>query len=574
MTSGLSITSSLDRPIYALSTGTSEAGYFEINNTTSNADALFVTTNGSSSIADAIYASASGGGKAVYGYNSGTGMAGYFKVNNTANTGAALYATTNGGGYGVIGYTTGTATAGSFQINNTGSTADALYAWTSGSGNAVYGKTTGTGRAGYFQISNTANTSNALYAETNGTGYSGYFTGGAGVYVSGNLNVTGSITGDGSGLTGISPGAHTHSGADITDGTVTGAKLSVPLALSGGSDFPTVQSTNTGTGWAGYFQINNTSNTSNSLHAETNGGGRAGEFRINNTGNIQPAIYATTNGSGHVIYGFTSNSGNAVHGYTTGTGRAGYFQTNNTANNLPALYVETNGNGPAGRFQINKTTNPLDAVFASTTGTGYAGYFEGGGGVYVSGNLNVTGTKNFLQPHPTDPTKQIAYVAMEAPESAVMMRGKARLVEGRAVIETPEYFRLVAGLDEDITVQFTPRFENTIGLAAVEVTKEQIVVKERMGGKNSYEFDYFITAKRAGFEGHEPIQPNTHFTADMKTAEEFEKTYARDDMTITALRKLLVSNGILTADGKLNMELARELGWVVKDSDVAMKEAE
>jgi len=35
-----------------------------------------------------------------------------------------------------------------------------------------------------------------------------------------------------------------------------------------------------------------------------------------------------------------------------------------------------------------------------------------------------------------------------------------------------------------------------------------------MNGKGGYEFDYFIVAKRAGFEKHEPIQTNTHFTAE------------------------------------------------------------
>jgi hypothetical protein len=138
------------------------------------------------------------------------------------------------------------------------------------------------------------------------------------------------------------------------------------------------------------------------------------------------------------------------------------------------------------------------------------------------------------------------------------------------VIETPEYFRMVAGLDEGITVQFTPRSSASKGLAAVKVSKEEIRVEELFEGTGSYEFDYFITAKRAGYETHEPIQPNTSFTADMNTAEEFERTYAKEG----PVRDLLVSNGILTADGKLNMALARELGWVVKDSDVAMKEAE
>lgn len=173
-----------------------------------------------------------------------------------------------------------------------------------------------------------------------------------------------------------------------------------------------------------------------------------------------------------------------------------------------------------------------------------------------------------LQPHPEDPTKEIVYVAMEAPESAVMIRGTAKLIDGKAVIETPDYFRFVAS-DLGITVQFTPRSARSKGLAAIEVSKDRVVVAELMDGTGTYEFDYFITAKRRGFEAHEPVQPNKHFTADMKTKEEFERQYQGDDMATRAMRELLISNGILTKDGKLNTELAKRLGWMLKDADVA-----
>ena len=122
-------------------------------------------------------------------------------------------------------------------------------------------------------------------------------------------------------------------------------------------------------------------------------------------------------------------------------------------------------------------------------------------------------------------------------------------------------------------VQFTPRYVDTFGLAAMEVTKEKIFVQELKGGTSTYEFDYFITAKRAGFEKHEPIQPNRHFKADNMTREMFERRYAKtDDMTIAAMRNLLISNGILTEDGKLNMEMVSRLGWTVKESEVAKAE--
>ncbi|MCA9476927.1 MAG: hypothetical protein KC563_14150, partial [Nitrospira sp.] len=190
------------------------------------------------------------------------------------------------------------------------------------------------------------------------------------------------------------------------------------------------------------------------------------------------------------------------------------------------------------------------------------------GDVNITGSLT-KGSGTFVQPHPSDPAKEVVYAFFEGSEHAVFLRGKATLVQGRAIIETPEHFRVVAGRDEDITVQFTPRSTDTFGLAAVKVTREHIDVRELKGEQNTYEFDYFITAKRAGFEGHEPIQPNTHFTADQKRAEDFEETYAQsDNPTVKVMRSLLVANGTLTAEGKLNRETADKLGWTVKETEV------
>jgi hypothetical protein len=192
--------------------------------------------------------------------------------------------------------------------------------------------------------------------------------------------------------------------------------------------------------------------------------------------------------------------------------------------------------------------------------------------VNITGNLT-KGSGSFVQPHPSDPAKEVVYAFFEGPEHAVFLRGKAKLVNGKATIDTPEHFRAVVGKDEELTVQLTPRYADTFGLAAVRVTKERIEVRELKKGTNTYEFDYFITAKRGGFEGHEPIQPNTHFTADMKTAADFEKAYEKtDDLTVNAMRNLLISNGILTKEGKLNRETAARLGWMLKNVEVAVRE--
>jgi hypothetical protein len=40
-------------------------------------------------------------------------------------------------------------------------------------------------------------------------------------------------------------------------------------------------------------------------------------------------------------------------------------------------------------------------------------------------------------------------------------------------------------------------------------------------------------------------------------------------MSVAAIRKMLISNGILTPEGRLNSETAERLGWKLKDKALA-----
>jgi len=58
----------------------------------------------------------------------------------------------------------------------------------------------------------------------------------------------------------------------------------------------------------------------------------------------------------------------------------------------------------------------------------------------------------------------------------------------------------------------------------------------------------------------------------MKTAADFEEAYARtDDLTVKAIRDLLVSNGTLTKEGRLNKEMAAKPGWTVRDVESVLQ---
>jgi hypothetical protein len=340
-----------------------------------------------------------------------------------------------------------------------------------------------------------------------------------------------------------------------------------------GNNYGLYGASNNNAGVYGYgisYGVEGTGGTTGVYGTSENGYGVYGKHGgTNNYGYLGDANYGVYGyGSNYGVYGWGSNTGVSggsnhigvsgggsdigVSGVSNNTGVFGYGD----------IYAIQGIGGAYGLYAYGTNTG----VFG--WGDSYGGYFVGN--VIVQGNFTATGTKSFAQPHPEDPSKELMYVAIEAPESAILLRGTARLVEGRATIETPDYFRLVAG-SEGITVQFTPRSLDSKGLAAYKVSKETIEVGELMAGTGTYEFDYLITAKRSGFERHEPIQPNTHFTADGMKKEEFEQRYTKtDDMSVAAAKSLLISNGILTAEGKLNMTTVEKLGWKLNESDVAM----
>jgi hypothetical protein len=124
------------------------------------------------------------------------------------------------------------------------------------------------------------------------------------------------------------------------------------------------------------------------------------------------------------------------------------------------------------------------------------------GNVQVNGNFSATGTKNFVQAHPTDPGKEIVYVALEGGEAGTYVRGSGSLMNGKAVIVLPEHFALVTAA-EGLTAHLTPR-GTWLQLYVVELDRAQLVVREAQG--LSGEFDYLIHGLRRGYEQHEVIR--------------------------------------------------------------------
>ncbi len=164
------------------------------------------------------------------------------------------------------------------------------------------------------------------------------------------------------------------------------------------------------------------------------------------------------------------------------------------------------------------------------------------------GNLSVTGTKSFAEPDPNDPSKMIDYVALEGPEAGTYFRGTGQVSDGTYVINVPEDFRLVTD-SQGLTVQLTP----VGGPASMYVISEDlynIVVHSDQDVK----FHYMVNGVRAAFKDHQPIVANTVYNPRSPTQQ-------MSGALAPLQRQRLIANGTYNADGSVNLETARAMGW-------------
>ncbi|MFF3335585.1 hypothetical protein ACFYWX_39660 [Streptomyces sp. NPDC002888] len=129
--------------------------------------------------------------------------------------------------------------------------------------------------------------------------------------------------------------------------------------------------------------------------------------------------------------------------------------------------------------------------------------------MYNNGDIRTSGIvygreKKFLIDHPLDPEHQnLIHCAVEGPESGVYYRGEARLVDGTATVELPDYFEALT-LPEDRTVQLTPLFEDddepVSALAASRVKDGRFRVRTLDGSRASHAFCWEVKAVRADVE--------------------------------------------------------------------------
>jgi hypothetical protein len=230
-----------------------------------------------------------------------------------------------------------------------------------------------------------------------------------------------------------------------------------------------------------------------------------------------------------------SSSGNGVHGKSSYNG----------------VYGEGLGASAAGVSGVND--NGHIGVYGRAAASSFkAGYFDGGITI-------INGSKAFVEPHPTDPTKEIRYVCLEGPESGTYFRGTGHIVNGFATIAIPEHFRMVTA-ETGLTVVVTPEGEMAV-LACVKKSLEKIVIQ----GSKDVEFDYMVNGVRTSVPRLAPIEENRFFVPTSPHDPALTRPLGEET------RARLVRSGILNPDGTINLETAHRLGW---DQTEKWKQAE
>jgi hypothetical protein len=168
--------------------------------------------------------------------------------------------------------------------------------------------------------------------------------------------------------------------------------------------------------------------------------------------------------------------------------------------------------------------------------------------VFAGGNFGATGSKHFVEPHPTDPKKDILYTSLEGREAGTYFRGTASIVDHQAVIVIPEDFRIVTD-EEGLTVQVTP-----IGAYSQVYVESQDLNQVVIRGSRDVQFHYMVNGVRRAFKNFEPVQTGYIFMP--QSPSDRMPLYLTEEA-----KKRLISNGTYNPDGTVNMTTAERAGF-------------
>jgi hypothetical protein len=283
---------------------------------------------------------------------------------------------------------------------------------------------------------------------------------------------------------------------------------------------------------------------------------------VNSPQNSPVGVFGWSDNTAGRTYGVMGQGDSGASGAAGvyGLGGSGSFSgslTSYPATGVLALGRDANGINAfgsgfhsAGSFHTYSGSTQIAETYVGWNEFGTFGIYAATGNVLIGDNLTVSGTKSFAQPHPTDASKQIRYISVEAPKAEIFFRGSAQVERGVTRIEIPDEFRLVAKAGT-YSAMVTP-----VGaMATVAVMAEDadgIVVQ----ASRNVKINYVVYALREGYENHEAIEPNTLYQPMF----EGPYTWHQNDHVM----KLMRQNGTLNPDGTANIETVHRLGWTIK----------
>jgi hypothetical protein len=276
--------------------------------------------------------------------------------------------------------------------------------------------------------------------------------------------------------------------------------------------------------------------------------------RVTNTGTDSAGVEGeatATTGFVHGVYGTTSsgiNDNSGVYGHDNSA------VTSTQGHNV----IGVSGVHGEGKNGVIGSSSTNVSEFGGVTGimlnsAGGLGAFASLGESFTTailgeGNSIVTGTKSFVEPHPTDASKMIDYISLEGPEAGTYFRGTGNFSDGNYVIEVPEDFRLVTD-SEGLTVQLTP-----VGAPASMYVVSEDLYHIVVHSDQDVKFHYMVNGVRASFKDYQPIVENTVFNPRSATQK-------MSGALAPLQRQRLIANGTYNADGSVNLETARAVGW-------------
>jgi hypothetical protein len=274
--------------------------------------------------------------------------------------------------------------------------------------------------------------------------------------------------------------------------------------------------------------------------------------------NPSAGVLGETVAASGVIYGVWGNSGSATND------TAGVRGTTSLLPNVMGSFLKSGSRGESkdgfGVIGVSETsavagalTNPATGAVSAmgSLGTVFGADPDGGGppwAVFGQGNIGATGIKPFIEPHPTDASRVIQYIALEGAEAGTYFRGRGTAQNGVAKIAVPEDFRFVSD-DDGLTVQITPIGEMAT-FAVLAADLNEIVVR----ASRDVDFYYLVHGERRTFRHEIPIRRGQEFMPGSENS-------TIPPWLSAEQKRLLVANGTYNPDGTVNIETARRLGW-------------